>query len=73
MSSLPMIQNFHPFCTQSFSKRKVDEEENSLDFGVESQRRFLSKLANDLRVLDVCFFSLLSPLWALIFRLIWII
>jgi len=44
------------------------DEENTLGREVESQRRFLSKLANDLAIHDVCSLSLSDFFSQLIFR-----
>jgi len=43
------------FSTQAIVASKILDTENTLDFDVESQRRFLSKLANDLGIYEVCF------------------
>jgi len=74
---LPIQASLHIIHNKGFSKQAVSsssqitteqaEEENTLGFEVESQRRFLSKLANDLSIHDVLSLSLSPPFSPLIF------
>jgi len=46
---------FRGFSTQAIAASKILDQDNTLDFDVESQRRFLSRLAKDLGIYEVCF------------------
>ena len=68
-ASLNIIHN-RRFSISSSSQTRTegDKAENTLECEGESQRRFLSKLANDLSIHDVCSLSLSDFFSQLIFR-----
>ena len=66
-ASLHIIHNRRLSNQPPQTTTEQEEQENSVGFEVESQRRFLSKLANDLSIHDVPSLSLFSPFSPLIF------